>query len=95
MAYGVISQWTSTVAIDAAMEAEAREKYVPAIKALNAQNVFFVITGDSTFNVITIYPDEATATAALEKQKALRGKAAAELPVKMVGEMRGKVFASF
>ena len=95
MTYGVISQWTSTVALDAAMETEAREKYLPSIKALNAQHVFFISTGDTTFNVVTIYPDEATATAAVEKQKALRGKAAAEMPVKMVGEMRGEVFASY
>jgi len=44
--------------------------------------------------VVTIYPDEATATAAADKQKALRAQAAADLPVKMVGEMRGDVFAS-
>ena len=93
MAYGVISQWTSTVAINAALEAEAREKYLPGIKALGALHAFFVSTGDTTFNVVTIYPDEATATAAAEKQKALREKAAAELPVKIVGELRGNVFA--
>lgn len=95
MAYGVISQWTSSAAFDAAMEAEAREKYIPGIKALGALNAFFIYTGDTTFNVITIYPDEARATAAAEKQKAMRAQAAAEMPVKMVGEMRGAVFASF
>ena len=69
MAYGVISQWTSSVARDAAMEATAREKYVPGIKALGALNAFFIATGDTTFNVVTIYPDEATATAAADKQR--------------------------
>ena len=93
MAYGVISQWTSTVAINAALETEAREKYLPGIKALGALHAFFVSTGDTTFNVVTIYPDEATATAAAEKQTALRGRAAAGLPVKIVGEWRVKVFA--
>lgn len=95
MAYGVISQWTSSVARDAAMEAMARDKYVPGIKALGALNAFFISTGDTTFNVVTIYPDEATATVAADKQKALRAQAATDLPVKMVGEMRGDVFASF
>lgn len=94
MAYGVISQWTSSVAFDAAMEAEAREKYIPGIKALGALSSFFIYTGDTTFNVVTIYPDEATATAAAEKQKAMRAQAAADMPIKMVGEARGAVFAS-
>jgi hypothetical protein len=94
MAYGVISQWTSSAAFDAAMEAEAREKYIPGIKALGALNSFFIYTGDTTFNVVTIYPDEATATAAAEKQKAMRAQAAADMPIKMVGEARGAVFAS-
>jgi hypothetical protein len=76
------------------MEATAREKYAPGIKALGAANAFFIATSDTTFDVVTIYPDEATATAAADKQKALRSQAAADLPVKMVGEMRGEVFAS-
>lgn len=95
MAYGVISQWTSSAAFDAAMETEAREKYIPGIKALGAVSAFFIYTGDTTFSVISIYPDEAAATAAAEKQKALRAQAAAEMPVKMVGEVHGTVFASF
>lgn len=95
MTYGVISHWTTSVPRDAAMETEAREKYLPGIKALGALHAFFVVTGDTTFNIVTIYPDEATATAAAEKQNALRAKAAAEMPLKMVGDVRGEVFASF
>ncbi len=95
MTYGVISQWTSSTAFDASMEAEAREKYIPGIKALGALSSFFIYTGDTTFNVVTIYVDEATANAAAKKQKAMRAQAAAEMPVKMVGESRGAVFASF
>jgi hypothetical protein len=94
MAYGVISQWTSSAPFDAAMEAEAREKYIPGIKALGALNSFFIYTSDTTFNVVTIYQDEATATAAAERQKAMRAQAAADMPIKMVGEARGAVFAS-
>jgi hypothetical protein len=76
------------------MEATARDKYVPGLKALGALNAFFISTGDTTFNVVTIYPDEATATAAADKQKALRAQAAIDLPVTMVSEMRGDIFAS-
>lgn len=95
MTYGVISQWTSSVPMDAAMVATAREKYVPGIKALGALHAFFISTGDTTFNVVTIYPDEASATVAADKQKALRAQAAVDLPVSVVGELRGDVFASF
>ncbi len=36
------------------MEAAAREKYVPGIKALGALHAFFIATDDTTFNVVTI-----------------------------------------
>lgn len=95
MAYGVISQWTSSVPMDTAMANVAREKYAPGIKALGALHAYFISTGESSFNVVTIYPDEASANLAAEKQKALRAQAAVDLPVKIVGELRGDVFASF
>ena len=95
MAYGVISKWTTNVSITEAMKTESREKYLPGIKAFGALHVFFIYTGDTTFEIVTIFPDEATATAAAEKQSGLRAKAAAEMPTKMVGELRGEVFASF
>lgn len=77
-----------------ALKAEAREKYVPAIKAMGAANMYFIQTGESTFQVVTIYADEAAANSARDKQQAVRTKAAAELPVKMSGEQRGEVFAA-
>jgi len=76
------------------MKAEARNKYAPAVKSLGASHVYFIETGESTFNVVTIYPDEATANSARDKQNAVRASATAELPIKMVGEQRGEVFAS-
>jgi hypothetical protein len=94
MSFGVISAWTSTVPNNEEMKAEARNKYAPAVKSLGASHVYFIETGESTFNVVTIYPDEATANSARDKQNAVRAKATSELPIKMVGEQRGDVFAS-
>jgi len=47
-----------------------------------------------TFNVVTIYPDEAVASAAIAKQNAMRSQAAADMPVSLISEARGAVFAS-
>lgn len=98
MTYAVISQWTSAVERGSEAgkinEKTAQEKYAPGLKALGAVNAYFMYTGDTTFNVVTIYPDEATATAAVAKQNAIRSQAAADLPVRLVGESRGEVFAS-
>jgi hypothetical protein len=98
MTYAVISQWTSSVARGSEAgkknEKTAQNKFVPSLKALGAVNAYFMSTGDTTFNVITIYPDEATATAAIAKQNAIRSQAAADMPVRLVGELRGEVFAS-
>lgn len=94
MSFGVISDWQSTVPNNDEMRAEARNKYAPAVMSLGASHVYFIETGESTFKVVTIYPDEATANGARDKQNAVRAKAASELPVKMVGEHRGEIFAS-
>ena len=94
MSFGVISDWTSSAPMSDELKNEARGKYAPGVKALGASSVYFIQTGDSTFQVVTIYPDEATANAARDKQAALRAKAAGELPVKMVGEHRGDIFAT-
>lgn len=94
MSFGVISDWTSSVPTNDEMKAEARNKYAPAVKSLGATHVHFVQTGESTFQVVTIYPDEATANVARDKQNAVRAQATSELPIKMVGEQRGEVFAS-
>jgi hypothetical protein len=98
MTYAVSSQWTSSV--DRGFEAgknnekTAQNKFVLSSKALGAVNAYFMYTGYTSFNVITIYPVEATATAAIAKQNAIRSQAAADLPVRLVGELRGDVFAS-
>ena len=99
MTYATISQWTSKVSRESeagkAMENTASEKYLPSLKALGAINAYFIYTGDTTFNVVTIYPDEATASNAVAKQNEIRSQAASELSVNMVTEARGPCFASF
>ena len=44
--------------------------------------------------MVTIYPDEAIASATMARQNAMRSQAAADLPVKLVSEASGAVFAS-
>ncbi|MBW6494764.1 MAG: hypothetical protein K0B16_09475 [Burkholderiaceae bacterium] len=94
MSFGVISSWTSSAPMSEELKSEARNKYAPGVKALGASQVHFIQTSDSTFQVVTIYPDEGVANSARDKQAALHAQAAGELPVKMVGEYRGEVFAA-
>ena len=98
MTYAVISNWTSTVSIQSTegdpMRAMARDRFAPGVIALGALNVYFIAITDTSFHVVTIYPDEAAAVAATERQNAIRGEAAAALPVRMVSDVRGNVFAS-
>ena len=94
MAYAVISHWTNDEAQREGSYAAAREKFAPALKALGATDAFFIATTTTTFQVVTVYPDEATAKAALAKQAAIRAQAAQQLPVKLVAELQGPVFAS-
>ncbi len=98
MSYAVISEWVSKnsrrSAEGQAQEQAAKEKFAPGVMALGAKAVYFIYTSDTTFNVVTIYQDEATATNAAEKQRAIRAQASTELPVSMTGEVRGEVFAS-
>ncbi|MDN2583195.1 hypothetical protein [Aquibium sp. ELW1220] len=94
MTYGAISNWKSNVPNTDDMKATAKAKYVKAVMALGADDCYFIETGSDTFSVCTIYPDEATATTAMAKQNAVRADASSEMPVKLLGEARGTVFAS-
>lgn len=94
MTYGVISNWNSNVPISDEMRTLAKSKYVKSLMDLGAHDCYFIETGKDTFSVCTVYPDEATATAASAKQNALRTEASSEMPVKMLSEARGSVFAS-
>ncbi len=94
MSYGVISNWKSNVPNNDEMRSLAKSKYVKAVMALGANSCNFIETDSDTFSVCTIYPDEATATSAAAKQNAIRAEATSEMPVKLVNEARGTVFAS-
>ena len=59
-----------------------------------ASCVDFIKTGELTFSVVTRYTDEATAIAAAQKIAEIRGKAATDLPVKMIGDVKGAAFVS-
>ena len=94
MTYGVISNWKSDVANTDDMRAIARSKYLKAVMDLGAADCYFIETGDDTFSVCSVYPDEATAKAASLKQNAVRSEASKEMPIKMLNEVRGIIFAS-
>ncbi|MEI4264036.1 hypothetical protein [Roseovarius sp. D0-M9] len=58
------------------MEALAREKYVPMVKALGAESVDMLRTGDLTFLVVTKSADAADGEAAQARIDEIRDQAA-------------------
>ncbi len=70
MSYAVISEWVSKNSRQStegqAQEQAAKEKFAPGVMALGATAVYFIYTSDTTFNVVTIYPDEGFARHAAE-----------------------------
>jgi hypothetical protein len=95
MAYAVISNWKSNDGNTAEMKALAGSKYALSIKALGAVGCYFIETSGDKFSVCTIYPDEKTAMAAREQQNSVRTEASSEMPIKLLGDVRGDIFASF
>lgn len=93
MSYCTLSNWTTTEWTDE-MEALARDKYVPMVKAVGASAVQMIRTGENSFSVVTQYPDEAAAMAAQEKIDAIRAQATEELPMTLSEKAGGAVFAS-
>ncbi len=94
MAFTTISNWVTTEWTDE-MEALARDKYVPMVKAVGANAVQMVRTGENSFSVVTHYSDEAAAQAAQDKITAIRAEAADELPMTLQSASGGAVFAGF
>ena len=78
---------------DAAMEI-VRQKYVAAVLGLGAENVYFVELPDNQTRVISVFPTQAIAAAAAEKQPAVRAQCEKELKTKLVGVEQGEVFAN-
>ncbi|WP_305969416.1 MULTISPECIES: hypothetical protein [unclassified Mameliella] len=93
MAFFTISHW-ETEDWTEEMEALAREKYVPLVRAVGAQRVSMVRVADRSFMVVTEYDTEAAAETAQARIAEIRSQAAEELPMKMTAAMGGNVFAS-
>ena len=93
MSYFTISNWEAEE-WNAEMEAIARDQFDRLVMSCGASCVDFIKTGELTFSVVTRYTDEATATAAAQKIAEIRGKAATDLPVKMVSDVKGAAFVS-
>ncbi len=93
MSYYSVSHWDTTDWTDQ-MEALARDKYVPMVKALGAESVNMIRTGELSFLVVTKYADAAAGEAAQARIDAIRDEAAEELPMKMSSVHRGSTFAS-
>jgi len=93
MSYFTISNWAAEE-WNAEMEAIARDQFAPLVMSCGASCVDFIKTGELTFSVVTRYTDEATATAAAQKIAEIRGKAATDLPVKMVSDVKGAAFVT-
>ena len=92
MAYSTISNWVTTEWTDA-LEAVARDTFLPLIMGAGARRVQMIRTGEYSFTVVTEYADEDAALAAQEKIAAIRSKAADELPMSMESATGGGVFA--
>lgn len=92
--YCVISTWSTTQDINEEIIAGIQEKFIPAIKAMGADRVYFVETGPEAVHVVVGYPDQETADAARETQEKIRAQAASQMPVVYQSEVRGPVFAS-
>jgi len=93
MSYYSVSHWDTTDWTNE-MEALARDKYVPMIKALGAESVDMVRTGDLSFVIVSKYPDAAAGEAAQARIDEIRNQATEELPMKMSSAHRGSTFAS-
>ncbi|WP_433988718.1 hypothetical protein SuNHUV7_23680 (plasmid) [Pseudoseohaeicola sp. NH-UV-7] len=93
MAFSTISHWNTTEWTDA-LEAIARDKFVPLIMSVGAKRVQMVRTSENSFTVITEYSDEKSAEAAQTKIAEIRAQAAEELPMTMESAHSGAVFAN-
>lgn len=92
MGYLTVSNWTTTEWTDA-LEAIARDRFLPLIMSAGASGVRMIRTGDLSFSVVTEYETEAGAAAAQAKIADIRARATEELPMTMNGASAGAVFA--
>jgi hypothetical protein len=93
MSFFTISNWKADVWNDE-MEAMARDQFAPLIMKVGAECVDFIQTGELTFSVVTRYANESTGISAAQKIAEIRGRAATELPVRMISDVKGSIFVS-
>ena len=74
MEFVTISHWDVPEVTDQMME-EAKQKFMPLILAISADNVYMVRTSDSSVSVVTHFPNEELGKAAKDKTSAVREKA--------------------
>jgi Trk K+ transport system NAD-binding subunit len=95
MAFATISTWKMGADLEAeAMARIMQDQFMPALRSLGATQAMTVQTGKGTSAIISVYPDEATRNAAMEKIKVLREKGASTFSAEMTGELMGTVIAS-
>jgi hypothetical protein len=95
MAFATISTWKMGAEMDAdEMARIMQEQFMPALLSLGATQAMTVQTGDDTSAIVSVYPDEATRNAAMEKISALREKGASTFSAEMTNEWMGNVIAS-
>ncbi len=93
MAYATLSHWITTE-WDDALEAIARDKFVPLIMSVGATRVQMIRTGNLSFSVVTEYDDQAAAESAQARITEICAQATDELPMTMGGTAQGRVFAA-
>lgn len=93
MAYGTITTWTiDTADIEEQIET-VQTSFLPSLRKLGAEQAFMMRTGQTEVAVVTVFPDEATRSAALDQINQIRARASSELAARLSGEMQGEVFA--
>jgi hypothetical protein len=99
MAYASISMWkTPGFKGDPKARAAAwktmQDKYLPLNKSFGATQSFAVEVDEESGAIVSLWPDEATRKAAMEKIEVMRGDAKAEFETTMTNEFVGEVRAS-
>ncbi len=96
MAYATISTWKMADGGDMTDEVvqAVQNGLFPALKSAGANSTYFVQTDSKNSAVVTVWPDEATRSAAMGDVEAVRQKARDQLGAEMTGEMKGEVLAS-
>ena len=91
--YVTMSHWEASEMTDEMIET-MQTKFMPMIKSLGAKQCFEVQTSDTTVTIVTVYPDEATKTAASEKIAEIRSQGADTFSASLVKAEEGPIVAS-